>query len=299
MNILISGGSGLMGSVLVKKLEQRGHNLRILVRKMAGKPNEFLWNVNEDYIDEKALENLDCIIHLAGASISEKWSKTHKKQIISSRIDTANLLYKKIKEHNIHLKCFVSALGINYYGTFTTDHIFTETDSTKHLDFLSGVCQQWESSAKQFQNSAERLVILRISPVLSKNGGAFEYLQRLTKYNLASGIGSGKQWFPWIHIEDLVNIFVYSIENQNVNGIYNAVADEIPTQREFMNVLAKKSNKFFIPFNVPKFLVQFAMGEMSEIILEGSRASNNKIKSEGFAFQFPNLDSAFNDLLAQ
>ena len=228
MKILITGGTGLIGKSLVKKLEENNHEIRVLVREKPVSKNEFYWNITHNDIDLKALENIDSIIHLAGATIFQRWTEKNKKAIISSRVDTANFLLEKVKNQNIHLKSFISASGINFYGTYTSDQIFTENNGIAHQDFLSEVCEKWESDAQQFQICAERIVIFRTSPVFSNKGGSFEQLKKITDYNLAAALGSGKQWFPWIHLEDLIKMYVEAVENPNFDGIYNAVSDEIP-----------------------------------------------------------------------
>ncbi|QOW09249.1 TIGR01777 family protein [Kaistella flava (ex Peng et al. 2021)] len=297
MNILITGGTGLVGSSLVKKLQEHQHIVRILTRSKSEEENEFYWNVAEKEIDDKAFENLDCIIHLAGANISERWTDDYKKELYSSRIDSANLLFDYCGKKAIHLKSFISSSGINYYGTFTSDQILTEESGIVHNDFLAKLCDQWENAADQFSKISDRVVCLRTAVVLSKKGGAFPMLKKTVDLNIASGVGSGKQWMNWIHIDDLVNIYVTAVENSAMNGKYNAVADEVPTNKEFMKKLAKAANKFFLPFNVPIYIMKSIFGEMSSIILEGTRADNKKIKSQGFDFKYAELDKAFKNLL--
>lgn len=297
MTVLVSGANGFFGSFLVEKLRAKGHSVKILIRKKTNNPNEFFWNPNEELIDKAAFENINAIIHLAGANIGKRWTKSYKKELHDSRINTANLLRKYCKKLDVKLNSFVSASGINYYGTYTSDKILTEKDGILHHDFLSNLCKDWELAADNFDGIADRIIKIRIAPILSKTGGAFEKLQKITNQNLASGIGSGKQWFNWIHIEDLANIFVDTIENPNLDGIYNAVADEVPSQKELMEKLALKKKKFFFPINIPAFFMKLVFGEMSEMLLEGTRASNQKIKSEGFSFRYPDLDSAFRDLV--
>lgn len=297
MKILITGGTGLIGKALVEKLKEKGHTANVLVRNKTKNENEFFWNYQNKEIEEKAFEDVDSIIHLAGASIGKRWTNQYKKEIISTRVDSANFLFEKCEALEIHLKSFISASGINYYGTFTSDKILTENDGVLHQDFLSEVCEKWEDSAQKFEKISERTVVLRTSPVLSEHGGSFEQLKIIADYNLASGIGSGKQFFNWIHLDDMVNMYVFALENPQINGIYNAVADDIRTNREFMRVLAKANNKFFIPLNVPTFLMKLVLGEMSEMILEGTRVSNKKIKSQGFDFKYSDLDVTLKQLL--
>ena len=297
MNILITGGSGLVGKYLAKELRARKHEVRILSRSKSEKPFEFYWNLDEKIIDERAFENIDSIIHLAGATVSKKWTEDYKKELYSSRIDAANLLLDYCKKKNIHLKSFISASGINYYGTFTSDQILEENSGILHHDFLADLSVEWEKAAEKFQEISDRVICLRTAVVLAKNGGAFEPLKKLTDLNIGSAVGSGKQWMNWIHIEDLVNMYIFAVENPDLNGSFNAVADEVPTNSDFMKTLAKVSNKFFLPINVPAFVLKSIFGEMSEIILEGTRASNKKIKSQGFDFKYAQLKKAFESLL--
>ncbi len=297
MTVLITGGTGLVGSKLVAELRKRGHSVKVLVRKKSKNPDEYYWNYRKRELDVAALQDVDCIIHLAGASIGKKWTLEYKEELISSRVDSANFLFDRCTLADISLKSFISASGINYYGTFTSDNVLDEeSDIVKH-DFLSRVCKEWESAALHFASISERTVILRTAPVLSEKGGTLEKLNMITNLNLGSGIGKGTQWFNWIHLEDLVNMYIEAVEKPRLTGIYNAVADEIPTNREFMQRLAEARGKFFLPINVPAFLLRMVLGEMSEIILEGTRISNKKIKSQGFDFKYPKLNQALKALV--
>ncbi|MGA9211661.1 TIGR01777 family oxidoreductase [Kaistella sp.] len=298
MNILITGGTGLVGRPLVKKLEENHHHtVRILSRSKSENKNEFYWNIAKKEIDEKAFENLDCIIHLAGANISERWTEDHKKEMFSSRIDSANLLREYCEKKEIHLKAFISSSGINYYGTFTSDQILTEESAIVKNDFLAQLCVEWENAADQFSRISDRVVCLRTAMVLSKYSGALPMLKKTVDLNIGSAVGSGQQWMNWIHIDDLVKMYVTAVENSIINGKYNAVADETPMNKDFMKSLAKVRNKFFLPFNVPTFVMKSVFGEMSSIILEGTRADNKKIKSQGFDFKYSHLDDAFKNLV--
>lgn len=297
MNILISGGTGLVGKSLVKKLQEKGHQLRILTRKKSTNPDEFYWNLKDQFIDDKAFEDLDCIIHLAGASISKKWTKDYKKELYSSRIDTANLLKDYCIKKNVKLKSFISASGVNYYGTFTSDQIIDENSEVIQPDYLAELCVKWENTANNFINIADRMVCLRTAMVLAKNGGAFPLLKKTVDFNIGSAVGSGNQWMNWIHIDDLVNMYIFAVENENLNGNYNAVAEEIPTNKIFMKKLATITRKFFLPINVPSFILKIIFREMSSILLEGTRVSNKKIKSQGFDFQYSKIDKAFENLV--
>jgi len=295
MNILITGGTGLVGKALTKKLREKGHTVRVLSRKPES--DEFYWNVKEQKIDEAAFENLNCIIHLAGASISERWTENYKKEMFASRVDAAKLLKDYCLKNNVCLDSFISASGINYYGTFTSVEILDEKSGVKKTDFLAKLCVDWEKAADDFADISDRVICLRTAMVLAKDGGAFPLLEKTVALNIGSAVGSGKQWMNWIHLEDIVNMYVFAVENSEVNGKFNAVADDIPTNKDFMKKLAKSKEKFFLPVNVPAFVLQTALGEMSSIILEGTRASNEKIKSMGFDFKYSSINEAFKNLV--
>ncbi len=296
MTILITGGTGLVGKALTAALRSRGHDVSILTRKKSDKKDEFYWNLNENFIDDNAFKNLDCIIHLAGASVSKRWSDEYKRELYNSRIKSAELLQKYCLQNNVFLKSFVSASGINFYGTFTSAQILTEDSGILKDDFLSQLSARWEEAAERFNTISDRIVCLRTAMVLSNEGGAFPLLENLVDYNLASPVGTGKQWMNWIHLDDMVAMYVFAVENENIKGSYNAVADEIPTNEIFMRKLAKQKNKVFLPVKVPAFLMKLIFGEMSSIILEGTRASNKKIKSQGFDFKYSAIKDVFKNL---
>lgn len=297
MKILITGATGLVGTALVSKLKSRGHEINVLTRKKTGAENEFLWNIKNNEIDDAVFQGIESIIHLAGASVGKRWTESYKKELYSSRIDSALLLYKTCVRLNINLKSYISASGINYYGTYTSNKILGEDDSVQHIDFLSELSLAWENSANEFESISDRVVWLRTAVVLAKNGGTFPLLKKITDYNIGSGIGSGNQWMNWIHLDDLVSMYVLAVENTTVAGKYNAVADEYISNEAFMKKLASVSGKLFLPINVPSFVMNLVLGEMAEIITEGTRASNEKIKAEGFSFKYKSIDQAYNDLI--
>lgn len=297
MNILITGGTGLVGKSLVAKLQAKGHQVRILTRTISEKPNQFYWNLKEKYIDDQAFLNLDTIIHLAGASISERWTEAYKKELFTSRIDTANLLKEYCIKNNVQLQSFISASGVNYYGTFTDDTILEENSPVLKDDFLAQLCVAWEGAADDFKEISKRVVIVRTAVVLAKNGGAFPMLKKLVDYNIGSAVGTGDQWMNWIHLDDLVNMYIFAFENEAMVGNFNAVADDIPSNKTFMKKLAQISHKFFLPINVPAFVLKLVFSEMSEIILKGTRVSNKKIKSQVFDFKYDTIEKAFKNLV--
>lgn len=289
-NIIITGGTGLVGTKLTELLLQNKHEVVILSRNPQNE-YEFKWDISKGFIDKNALKNIDYIIHLAGAGIADKrWTDERKKIIIDSRVKTVNLLYEKVKEQNIQLKGFISASGIGYYGAVTSDHIFTETDLVGN-DFLGEVCQKWEDAAHQFETLNVPVTILRTGVVLSKNGGALEKM----KTPIVTPLGSGKQYMPWIHIDDLCRMYVYAIET-NTSGIFNAVAPNHQTSASFSKALAKNIKRPYIGLGVPEFILKMLFGNMANILLKGSRVSAKKIEKNGYSFRFKTLQEALHNL---
>ncbi len=294
MNILLTGGSGLIGSELTKILIENGHQVRILTREKEIEHPFYHWD--KDTIDEKVFENLDGIIHLAGSLIAKRWTNSYKKEIFSSRVDTANLLFEYVKKLNIDLKFFISASGTAYYGQITSNKIFKESDEP-NIDFLGKVCVAWENAAYQFEKIGARVVCLRTSLVLSKNGEGFKLLIKPIQLGVGANLGDGKQWMPWIHIADLLQIYAKAVEDEKMNGSYNASSPENINHSVFNHTLAKKMNKpFFMP-NIPAFVMKLALGQMSSLVLNGSRIDATKIKETGFKFQYPTLEKALDELL--
>ena len=287
MNILITGGSGLIGTSLTNLLLENGHKVRILTRDNDVKPPFYEWS--SEKVDQNAFKDLDGIIHLAGSPINNRWTAKEKKIIFSSRIDTANLLYEYVNKLNIQLKFFISASGASYYGQVTKENIFVEEDEPGN-DFLAQVCIKWEKAADQFKPYADRIVKIRTPLVLSKEAKSYQLMKLPTQYGLGACLGTGKQWMPWVHLEDLCRIYLSASENTQFNGPINAVVENQVKHAQFMELLAKSFNKSIWLPNIPAPLVKLTMGENACIILEGSRLSNQKLIDLGFEFNFPKLD---------
>lgn len=284
--ILITGGTGLVGSKLTEVLLANNHEVRILSRNPSNE-NEFKWDISKGFVDEKALTNIDYIIHLAGAGIADKrWTDKRKQIIIDSRVETANLLFDKIKKLDIQLKGFISASGSNYYGAKTVNNVFKESDESGD-DFLGEVCLKWENAANKFKELNVSVTILRTGIVLSKKGGALEKM----KTPIISPLGSGNQYMSWIDIEDLCNLYLKSVE-ENFEGVFNAVSPEFHTSKSFSKILAKSIGRPFLPIAIPGFLLKLVFGELAVILLEGSRLSSSKILNTGFKFKFESLEKA-------
>jgi uncharacterized protein (TIGR01777 family) len=297
MKILISGGSGLIGSALTKLLLANGHEVNHLSRSKLSENGipTFVWDVEKGEIDDAAFEGVEAIIHLAGAGIADgRWTEQRKKIIIDSRVESANLLYQKAKELNTPLKVFVSASGISYYGMDTTEKIYSETDPPSD-DFIGTCCVLWEKAADQFSDLA-RVVKFRTGIVLAANGGALEKIAQPVKLGFGAPLGSGEQWVPYIHIDDLCAMYRAAIENENYHGVYNAVNGDHVTNGDLTKETAKALKKpLWLP-NVPSFVLKAAFGEMGRLILEGSRASAKKIQSVGFQFKYNTLRDALRNI---
>ncbi|MES2132397.1 MAG: TIGR01777 family oxidoreductase [Bacteroidota bacterium] len=298
--LLITGGTGLIGKALTKKLLKQGHNVRILSRTPSpnSKIPSFFWNVESQEMDDKAFDGIDHLVHLAGIGVADKrWTDKRKQEIIDSRVNSMKLISDTVKQKGIQLKSFVGASAIGIYGMETSDTVFSEEDKGSK-DFLSETCELWEKSYTDISILANKTAILRIGVVLSKQGGALERLIPLFKKGLGSAIGNGKQYMPWIHIDDMVSVIMEGLFNEQFKGIYNAVAPEHITNATFSKQLAQVLSKpFFMP-NVPAFAMKLVFGEMANVLLSGSRASNKKLLESGFEFKYPTLNEALKQIIS-
>ena len=296
--VLITGGSGLIGQSLGRSLQQSGHEVSILSRKISpgsSIPSHY-WDVEGQQISKELVNSCEYIVHLAGTNIGQRrWTPARKRVIMDSRIKSAKLIFDKLDPKNNRLKAFITSSAIGYYGARTSDRIFTETDPPAD-DFLGQTCRDWEQAADRFSASGIRTVKIRTGIVLSKQGGALSRLQLPVKWGLGAPLGHGNQYMPWIHMEDLCAIYAFALENESMHGAYNAVAPEHITNRELTGRLAQQLKKpLWLP-NIPAFAMKLVFGEMAAMLLKGSRISSEKIRSAGFKFQFPDIDSAFQEL---
>ena len=297
--VLITGGSGLIGLHLADYLSSPNYELKLLSRKKnLNKSNIYFWDLNSGQIEEEALTGIDHIIHLAGAGIAEKrWTAKRKKEIIDSRVKSSELLFNEVNKMYIKPKTFISASAIGYYGAITNEKIYTEVDNSGN-DFQGEVCQQWESSSQKFSELGIRNIQLRFGVVLSAKGGALPKMMLPIKLGVGSALGTGNQFVPWIHIDDVARIIEKAILDEGISGPYNVVAPEYRTYNELVKIIAQKLEKpLFMP-NIPSFILKLVLGEMSQIVLEGSRMSNKKIINSAYTFSFPILDKALSNLLS-
>jgi len=305
--VLMSGGTGLIGSRLTHHLIERGYDIIILSRqknRSAENPKitYSYWNVEKEIIDKKAVLSSDHIIHLAGAgAMDHKWTNDYKKKILESRTKSAELIINCLKENEQHVKTFVSASAIGYYGKdgkiLERKDGFIESDlPTK--DFLGETCLLWEASTEPVTALGIRLVKLRTGIVLSKNGGALKEFKKPLRFGIAPVFGNGKQIVSWIHIDDLCRMYCEAMENKYLHGSYNAVAPEPVSQKELILLLGNKMrNKFFTAVHVPEFILKIFLGKRSIEILKSATVSDRKIKATGFTFLYPSIESALNEVV--
>ncbi|MEQ8581864.1 MAG: TIGR01777 family oxidoreductase [Marinoscillum sp.] len=295
--ILITGGSGLVGTHLSKMLKNAGNEVTHLSRSPdpSGDYPTFTWNLRARFIDEEAFSGVDHIIHLAGAGVADKrWTKDRKKVILESRTAGIRLLHEYVIRLGIRLKSFISASAIGYYGSDTGTEVVTEA-SPPGDDFLARVVQAWEAEADIFREITT-VSKVRVGVVLSEKGGAMVEILKPIKYFLGAPLGSGQQIMSWIHIDDLCRIFQFVMEKE-LSGTYNATAPNAVTNEALTRLLAKTVNKpLFLP-NVPAVMMKLLLGEMSQIVLGGSNVSAAKIQKQGFKFSFTQIDHAVKDLL--
>jgi len=295
-NILITGGTGLVGTRLSEQLTNQGHKITHLSRnpEHGARFKQYSWNISEKTIDSAAFENIDTIIHLAGAGVADsKWTDQRKKVILDSRVESTKLLFDKVKEYGVVLKSYITASAIGIYGS-DTERLFVEDDNSAN-DFLAKVVVAWENSANLFKEITQ-VSKVRIGIVLAKDGGALKEIAKPIKLFAGAPLGSGDQWMSWIHVEDLAGIFQHIVQ-ENLSGVYNAVAPHPVTNKTLTKATAKELKKPLILPNVPEFVMKLMLGEMSQIVLEGVKVSSNKIENAGYQFKFNKIDNAVKDLL--
>lgn len=299
--VLITGGTGLIGRQLASQLRTKGYRVTLLSRtpNLHAEFTTYGWNHDTGFLDIRAIAEADYIIHLAGANLGEKrWTRKRQQEIVDSRVKSGELLYHALKTEPHHVKAFISASAIGYYGAQTTDQIFTETDAPA-TDFLGTTCQKWEHVAHQIATLGIRTVLLRTGVVLAPNEGALAKLRIPVELGIGSPLGSGRQHVPWIHHNDICGIYLKILEDATMHGAYNAVAPTHTTNYELTKTLARVLHKPFWFPRVPAFALRLLLGDMAALLLEGSRVSSQKISDAGYHFQFPQLEKALPDLLTK
>jgi uncharacterized protein len=298
MKILIVGGSGLIGLRLTHLLQSKGYEVAHLTRTLSAQSpcKQYLWNVEKQTIDDNAILEADYIINLAGAGVADaRWTTKRKALIISSRTQSAKLINDTILRLQKTPKAYISAAAIGYYGDAGQDLVDEQT--VQGQGFLAESCVAWETAAHTLEQTSARVVIVRIGIVLSTLGGALQQTINPLRFGLASYFGRGAQYYSWIHIDDVCGIFINAVENEALQGVYNAVAPNVVSNKIFTKVLKKCYGGFSILMSVPNFVLKIMLGEMSAVVLTSSNVSAAKILKTGFKFQFSDLSLALNDVL--
>lgn len=298
--ILITGATGLIGSEITRQCHDQDiivHYLTTSKEKIVNTSNYkgFFWNPRNKNIDVAAFKDVTVIINLVGATISKRWTKDYKKTIIDSRTETANLIFETLQNIDHTITHFISASGVSIYPNSETK-LFTEEDNDIDDGFLAKVVVLWENAARQFKQLGIDVAKVRTGMVLATDDGALPQLVKPIKLGLGSPLGSGDQWYSWIHIKDIAGIYMYILNNE-LEGTYNAVSPNPVTNKKMVKQIAELLNKPLIMPNVPAFMLNLILGEMAILVTEGNIISSKKIEEQGYNFQFYNLETALQDLL--
>ncbi len=303
--VLITGGTGLIGKALSAALLAKNHKVIILSRGASHQPppagnlSYASWDIAGQTIDRQAIEAADYIVHLAGAGVADKrWTGKRKKEIVDSRVKSGELIVKAMKEMPNTIKAVISSSAIGWYGpdpVIPNPRPFIENDPPAR-DFLGSTCKKWEESLDPLLHTGIRLVKIRTGIVVSREGGALTEFKRPLKFGLATILGSGRQVISWIHIDDLIGIYLRAIENEQMQGVYNAVAPQPVSNKTFILQLAKDKNKNrYLPVHVPAFVLKLVLGEMSIEVLKSATVSSRKIQESGFVFKHNDIATLFKE----
>lgn len=299
--ILITGATGLIGQEIVRECHNQNFSVHYLTTSKTKLSNDenykgFYWNPDENDIDVKCFEGVDTIINLVGATISKRWTDSYKKEIISSRTETAQLLKNTITNHNFPVKQIVSASAIGVYPSSDTNY-YEESETQVSSSFLGEVVQQWEAAVDEFSSLGITVAKIRIGLVLSKNGGALPEIAKPIRFGAGAAFGSGEQWQSWIHIRDLARLFVHAVSH-NFEGIYNGVAPNPVSNTELTKTVAKVLHKPLILPNIPKLAMKLVLGDMHILLFESQRVSSTKIEDNGFNFKYHHLEPALLEIFS-
>lgn len=305
--ILITGGTGMIGTRLTELLTGKGYEVIILSRQSSVVSRERKgvsyanWDVAVQTIDKEAIAKADHIIHLAGAGVADKrWNEKRKQEIVNSRTQSSALIVKALAEMPNHVESVISSSAIGWYGSDTDksrEKGFTE-EAVADTEFLGDTCRLWEESIGPVTKLGKRLVKLRTGIVLSNEGGALVEFKKPIRAGIAAILGNGKQVVSWIHVDDLCNMFIHAIENKEMNGAYNAVAPHPVTNKYLTLTLSKQMRgSFYIPVYVPSFVLKIVMGEMSIEVLKSATVSARKIQLAHFDFLYPAIEEAIKQLI--
>jgi uncharacterized protein (TIGR01777 family) len=295
-HILLTGGTGLIGLKLTQQLLEKGYQVSHLSRS-PGKDSRvktYLWDVGKGQIDEHCIDGVDMIVHLAGAGIADKrWTDQRKKELINSRTKSIELVYGLLRNKKLRVNSVISASAIGYYGD-RGDELLTELSLSAN-GFLAKCCAAWENAVDLGKEFNLRIVKFRTGVVLD-NGGALKKIAMPIKFYVGSPIGNGRQWVPWIHWKDVADMYIYAIENEKIDGVYNMVSPNPLTNKQLTRAVAKQLHKPLWMPNVPAAILKLLMGEMSTIVLGSTKVSAKKIEDARFQFKYPDIESALKEI---
>lgn len=296
MHILVTGGTGFIGEPLVKALLERGDHITLLSRNFKKAKKTFGDRVNLiGSIKNSGLE-VDAVINLAGEPIIDRrWTNKRKRQLKASRIDLSNELIEWMKRCSNTPKVFISGSAIGYYGNYPEDGALTEIAKPRDC-FASELCREWEAAAMQAQALGTRVCLVRTGVVLAKHGGALKRMWLPFVCGLGGPIASGRQWFSWIHLQDMVRLLIFILDNDRVKGAVNATATHPVKNAEFSKKLARALKRPAI-FTMPGFVVKLLFGEASELLLEGQKVVPKKLLDHGFQFDYPSVEYALQSIV--
>jgi uncharacterized protein (TIGR01777 family) len=299
MHILITGASGLIGKSLIHAFEQRDYRISTLSTSKRSAPistnvKTYQWNPNQGIIDEKALDGVDVIISLAGAKINQRWTKKNRKAIFDSRVKGTQLIQNALKNNpNHNVSHFVSASAVGLYPS-DFNKIYSESETKVAESFTGKVVAAWEQQVDEMSSLVAHVSKIRIGLVLAKSGGALVPLATPASFGLGAWFGSGKQWQSWIHIQDLVQLFVFAIDHP---GTYNGVSPNPVTQKQLVKAISRQYKMPQWMPGIPAFVIKAVMGKMANILFDSIRVSSTHVQEQGFSFIFPYLQDALKDLL--
>jgi hypothetical protein len=300
--IVVTGATGLIGKTLCKRLIQRGDEVTVFTRNISlakhliPNANEYVyWNEYESKGYSDHLEGKDTVVHLAGANIgSKRWTGKYKDEILRSRLVSTRILRRSLDRTNDIPKSYITASAVGFYGNTLFDTV-TENFPNGN-DFLSRVCRLWEAESNYVEEMGLRRAIVRTGIVLSPEAGILNKMIKLFKYYLGGTLGNGRQYFSWIHLEDIVNIYIFLIDNTNLSGIINGTAPNPVTLNEFTQTVGEVLNRP-ANFRYPGLFLKILLGQSAETILLSQKVIPKRLLENGFSFKFGFIDGAMNDLL--
>lgn len=293
--VLLAGGSGLIGSRLAAMLLEKGYSIRILSRSPKGQ-GQFLWDPAAGTIDNAALQNVDCVINLAGTGIADRrWTKARKRRLIESRVQTARTLRNAFERTGLRPRAFLSSSAIGFYGN-SGERRMTEAGPPVDNSFMVKCCRQWEAAADEVAALGIRTVKLRIGIVLTREGGALAEFVKPLRFGVGGYFADGQAWYSWIHLDDVCRLFIWAMENPAVEGVFNAVAPHPVRNKELLKAIARAMHQPAIFVPAPAFAMRLVLGEMAAVVLNSNRIASEKVVQAGFHFQYPDLKGALEQI---